>query len=93
MFTGLTSLDGYRKTVKMACNMRDAIPEEEKIDTDYDTSHIEWYDKNCDEFTKVDPAADRFKDSVELKREESSLASILKDCKSLLDKKKNILTY
>ena len=31
IFPGLTSLDGYRKTVTMGCNMRDAIPEEEKV--------------------------------------------------------------
>ena len=77
----------------MSCNMRDAIPEEERVNVDYDTSHLEWFDADCKELTKIDPTEDRFNDSAALKREESTLKNLLKDCKNLLDKKKNILTY
>ena len=93
MFTGLTGLDGYRKNVKMECNMKDALPEEEKVEADYDTSNIEWYDQTGTELTKVNPAAERFQDGHEVKREENTLSLLLKDYKKLLDSKKNILTY
>ena len=73
IFPGLTSLDGYRKTVTMGCNMRDAIPEEEKVQVDYDTSDVEWFDKDQSELTKIDPAANRFNDSSEVRREEGTL--------------------
>ena len=38
IFTGLLALDGYRKSVKMDCNMKEALPEEPALKFEYDTS-------------------------------------------------------
>lgn len=37
------------------------------------------------------PDKNHFNDSSDIKREENSLASLLKDCRSMLDKKTNVL--
>ena len=44
IFTGLLALDGYRKTVEMKYDMQEAMPEEEKVEVNYDTSAVAWYD-------------------------------------------------
>ena len=43
IFPGLKSLDGNRKTVTMNFNMLQALPEEEKVECEYDTSDEAWY--------------------------------------------------
>ena len=48
VFTGLVSLDGYRKNVEMDYNMAQALPEEEKIEYDYDTSDVAWFDNTSE---------------------------------------------
>jgi len=90
-FQGLKALDGYRKSVTMNYNMQEALPEETKEDFSYNTDHKEWYDQK--ELNKSDPAKGLFEDSQANKREQGQLESLLKDFKSLLDKKTNILTY
>ena len=91
LFQGLKALDGYRKSVPMNYNMQEALPEETKDDFKYNVSHVEWYDQR--ELDKEDPGKGLFDETAATKKEEAQLAVLLKDFKSLLDRKKDILTY
>ena len=75
----------------MNYNMIEALPEETKEDFSYKTDHIEWYNER--ELSKTEPGLGLFDDSGAVKKEEATLANLLKDCKALLDRKKDILTY
>ena len=93
IFPGLLALDGVRKAVEMNYTMQQALPEEEKIEYNYDTSEANWFD-NTGEINDPNQAlATRFETSTNAKREEMQLKSMLKDMKELIAKKTNILTY
>ena len=91
IFACLKGLDGYRKNVLSNYNMKEALPEETKEDFEYSVDHVEWFDQR--ELGLEDPAKGKFEDTAAVKREEASLAQMLKDYKGLLDRKKDILTY
>ena len=44
IFPSLLALDGVRKAVEMNYNMQEALPEEEKMEYNYDTSEAAWFD-------------------------------------------------
>ena len=44
IFPSLLALDGVRKAVEMSCTMQQALPEEENIIVNYDTSGSTWFD-------------------------------------------------
>ena len=93
IFPNLKALDGIRKTVDMNYNMIEALPEEQKVECNYDTSNISWYD-NTGDINDVNQAlATRFENGTNVKREEKQLTAMLKDMKDLIKKKTNILTY
>lgn len=75
----------------MNFNMQEALPEETKEDYQYKVGHVEWYDER--ELSLEDPSKGHFEDQPTVKREETALSTLLKDYKSLLDRKKDILTY
>ena len=91
IFPSLLALDGVRKSVEMSCTMQQALPEEENIVVNYDTSEHTWFD-NTGEINDVNQAlATRFETSTNTKREEMQLKAMLKDMNDLLTKKTNIL--
>ena len=92
-FPNLRALDGVRKTVEMNYNMAEAMPEEEKIEFNYDTSDVAWYDNTGDIQDVNQALATRFEPGTNLKREEKQLTALLNDMKDLIAKKTNILTY
>ena len=77
----------------MTYNMQQALPEEEKVDADYDTSQHAWYDDTGDISDPNQALATRFEPGTNLKREERALQSMLNDMKELIKKKNSILTY
>ena len=92
IFPKLKALDGNRKNVQMTYNMRDALPLEEDVDeVAYSANTTEFFDTV--ELENAHPELHRYEDSTVLKREESQLNGVINDCKQLLDKKTNILTY
>ena len=91
IFPKLRALDGNRKNVPMNYNMREAVPEEEDTDVQYNADQVEWFDQAA--FEEVHPEKNRFEDSTVLKREEAQFKGMMKDIRELLDKKTNILTY
>ena len=93
IFPNLLALDGNRKNVEMNYNMLQAMPEEEKIEYNYDTSETAWFDNTGEIDDPNQAMATRFEPSTNTKREENQLKAILKDCKELIAKKQNILTY
>ena len=87
IFPDLLSLDGNRKTVTMNCNMIQAVPEDEEIKVDYDTSNVAWFDATGDLDDPNMALATRFEPGTNLKREERELDAMLKDMKDLLKRK------
>ena len=69
------------------------MPEEEKIECNYDTSNVSWFDDTGEIRDPNQAMATRFETSTNTKREEGQLKAMLKDMKDLLTKKTNILTY
>mmetsp|Transcript_17219 Transcript_17219/g.23240 ORF Transcript_17219/g.23240 Transcript_17219/m.23240 type:complete len:114 (+) Transcript_17219:407-748(+) len=93
VYPNLLALDGVRKAVAMDVNMRDAIPEEEEVKADYDTSAAAWYDNTGEIQNPNNALAVRYESSITLKREEKELQAQLNEMNDLLRKKTNILTY
>ena len=93
IYPDLLALDGVRKAVAMDCNMIDAVPEEEEIKVEYDTSEAAWYDNTGEIENPNNAVAIRFENSITLKREEKELQAFLNEMNDLLKKKTNILTY
>ena len=73
--------------------MIEAVPEEEEIKVDYDTSGVAWFDNTGDLEDPNMAMATRFEPGTNLKREEKELQAMLKDMKDLLKRKTSILTY
>ena len=92
-YPNLLALDGVRKSTPMNCNMIEAIPAEEEVQVDYDTSAAEWYDNTGEIQNPNNALATRFESSITLKREEKELQVFLNEMQDLLKKKTNILTY
>ena len=93
IFSNLKALDGNRKTVEMTYNMIEAQPEEQKIEAEYDTSEVAWFDDTGDIWDVNQALATRFENGTNVKREEKQLTSLINDMKALIEKKNNILTY
>ena len=93
IFPNLLALDGVRKSVEMNYTMQQALPEEEKIEFNYDTSETAWFDSTGEINDPNQAMATRFETSTNTKREEMQLKSMLKDMKELIGKKTSILTY
>ena len=87
-FPKLRALDGYRKAVEME-NMRDALPKEQEETVSYSVEHVQWFDEA--ELLKKNPEKSRFEDTTDHKLQENTFASLLKECKAVLDKKTNVL--
>ena len=93
IFPDLLALDGNRQTVEMNCNMIEALPEEEEIKVEYDTSDVAWFDSTGEIEDPNQALAVRFEPGTNLKREERELNAMLKDMQDLIKRKTNILTY
>ena len=93
IFPKLLALDGVRKAVPMNCTMVEAIPAEEEVKAEYDTSGQAWFDGTGEIDDPNQAMAVRFEPGTNLKREERELMAMLKDMKELVAKKTNILTY
>jgi hypothetical protein len=73
IFPGLVALDGNRKTVTMNFNMVQALPEEEKINFEYDTSRLSWYENEGEIKDPNTAMAKMFEPGTNSKREERDL--------------------
>ena len=87
MYPKLRGLDGYRKAVEMT-NLKEALPAQMDEQFKYAVDHIEWF--NQVEIEKENPAKGIFEDSIDVRREESALTSILNDCRQSLVKRDHI---
>jgi hypothetical protein len=54
----------------------------------YAVEHVEWFDQKA--LNTDNPSKGRFEDSVDTRKDENSLQSLLNDCKSLLQRKTSI---
>ena len=73
--------------------MAQALPEEEKIEYEYDTSDVAWFDNTGEIEDPNQAVATRYEMGTNLKREEKQLQAMMNDMKELIKKKNNILTY
>ena len=93
IFPNLRALDGVRKAVEMNCTMEEAMPPEEEMKFQYDTSDLAWFDSTGEIYDPNQAVATRYENSTNLKREEKQLTAFLNEMQDLLKKKTNILTF